>query len=139
MLRINSHSSMDLSNGLLNLIISTESGRDVIRWLNLVFLTQFLSRSIRAFFDSMMLLRYGKIWQILSILLTFQDRISFLSTYGLCSRAPWILRCITRLSRLSGMNLMGADCVSTFRNCDCCKVTDTKADHAKIVIFGWFE
>lgn len=31
--------------------------------------------------------------------------------------------------------LDGANCVTTCRNCDCCKATATKADHAKVIKF----
>lgn len=31
--------------------------------------------------------------------------------------------------------LDGANCVNTYRNCDCCKATETKADHAKVIKF----
>lgn len=104
---------MDLLLGLLNRIINFKSGLDVIQWSNLGFSIRFLSRSTRVFFVPMMLKRFGKIWKLIfkpyqlsQQIWSLQQGSMDLATYYATLKTLWD-------------ELDGANCVNSFRHCDC--------------------
>lgn len=126
---------MELLSDLQNHIITTESGRDVIPCLNLGFSAPCLSRSIRGFFVLTTLQRSGKIcW--LAFHITNLPR-SYQLSQQIWSLQQGSMDLATYYTTLKNLwdELDGANCVNTCRHCECCRATETNADHAKVIKF----